>query len=80
MRAIGGGDNDFWGWSERVNLCSLQIMIHYREIQVISNTIGSRAPSGLLGLGNFYQLPPFLVGTVYRYVLSYRKTVPLTFQ
>jgi len=79
MRAIGGGDNGFWAWSERVNKFNLQIMIHYREIKIISNTVGSRAPSGPSGLGNIHWLPPCLVGTVDRHILSYTKAVPLTF-
>ena len=80
MHAVGGGDNDFWAWSERVNMCILQIKIDYREIQIISNIVGSRAPSGPSGLGSIYQLSPCLVGSVDRYILSYTKSVPLTFQ
>jgi len=80
MRAIRGGDNDSWAWSERVNMCSLQIMIHYREIQIISNTVESRAPSGPSGFGNNYRLPPYFVGTVDKYIPPYKKAVPLTFQ
>ena len=79
MCAIGGDNNDFWAWSERVNTCNLQIMIHYREIQIISNTVGSWATSGPSGIGNIHRLPHCLVGTVDRHMLSYTKAVPLTF-
>jgi hypothetical protein len=26
-------DNDFWTWSEKVNMCNLQIIMNNREIQ-----------------------------------------------
>jgi hypothetical protein len=79
MRAR-GRDTNFWAWSKRVNMFTLQIMIYNREIQIISNIVGSRAPSGPSGLGNIYRLPPCLDSTADRYILPYTKAVPLMFQ